>query len=128
MNILSANDSIVIYPPQVPYPPDPDVYIGNYSCITNSKMIANIYSKSDVLLVDFSFVDGAANHYYYTAMLRYYQALELQVYLDTNQLNCLFGEIIALNDSWMYFDQANNSGKSPGFYFPWLQCRMSRTA
>ena len=89
-------------------------------------MHANIYSKGDVLLVDFSFTDGT-NHYQYTTMLRYHQAFELQVYFDTSQINCLSGEIFALNDSWLYFDPANSSGKSPGFYFPWLQCRMSRT-
>jgi len=101
------------------------VYIGNYSCITIPSITANIYNKGDVLLVDFSLTDGT-NHYHYTAMLRYYQALELQVYFDSNQLSCLFEEILALNDSWMYFDEANKSGKSHGFYFPWLHCQMNR--
>ena len=71
--------SFIIYLPQIPYPPDPDVYIGNYSCIVFHDITANIYSKDDMLLVDFSLTDGT-NYFHYTAILKYYQALELQVY------------------------------------------------
>ena len=90
-------------------------------------MIANIYSKGDMLLVDFLLTEDG-NRYNYTTMLRYHQALELQVYFDISQLNCLLEELLALNDSWLYFDPTNSSGKSPGFYFSWLQCRMNRVA
>lgn len=121
------NHCPVIDSPQIPYPPDPDVYVGNYTCIMYSEITANIYSKNDVLLVDLSLTDGT-NKYYFTATLKYYQALELQVYLDPSQMNCLDGEILALNDSWLYFEKANSSGKSTGFFFPWLQCRMIRNA
>ena len=126
ITVLFGYIAIILYPFQIPYPPDPDVYVGNYSCITIPSITANIYSKNDVLLVDFALTDGT-NHYYYTAILKYFQALELQVYFDSSQVNCLFGELLALNDSWMFFDKADNSGKSAGFYFPWLQHRMSRT-
>ena len=84
---------------------------------------ANIYSKNDVLLLDFALTDGT-NHYYYTAILRCFQDLELQVYFDSSQVNCLFGELLVLNDSWMFFDKSDDSGKSAGFYFSWLQHRM----
>ena len=122
---VNLTHSFIIYPPQIPYPPDPDVYIGNYTCIVFHDITANIYSKDDMLLVDFSLTDGT-NYFHFTAILKYYQALELQVYFYSSQLNCLFGELIALNDSWMYFDKADSTGRSAGFYFPFLDCRMKR--
>ena len=111
--------------PQFPYPTDPVVYIGNYTCTTVPAVTANIYSENNTLLVDFSLTDGT-NNQNFTAILKYYQALELQVYLDPAQLNCLVGEILALNDSWMYFEKPNPDGKSHGFFFPFLQCLMMR--
>ena len=33
-------------------------------------------------------------------------------------LSCIFYEVIAVNNEWVYFDKVDSSGKSPGFLFP----------
>jgi len=42
-------------------------------------------------------------------------------------MDCLFGEELALNNAWLYFDEPDIRMISPGFYFPLLQCKCTRT-
>ena len=35
-------------------------------------------------------------------------------------LQCVFYEVTAANNQWIYFDKVDSSGKSPGFVFPSL--------
>ena len=107
---------------QIPFPPDPEKYIGNYTCPEIS-ITTKIYSKDHVLFGDFSFTVGI-NNYFYTASLKYFDDLKLQIYFVSGQSDCLFEEALALNNAWMYFDTADKI--SPGFFFPILQCHMIR--
>ena len=108
---------------QIPFPPDSEKYIGNYTCPQLINTSVNIYSKEHVLFADFSFTVGSSN-YFYTASLKYYDDLKLQIYFISSQSDCLFEEALALNNAWMYFDEGDKV--SPGFVFPILQCHMMR--
>ena len=109
---------------QIPYPPTPTTYTGNFSC-PFAAIFVNIYTISKTLYADISFGTGSTK-LFYKASLKYYSELELQVHFVTSQMDCLFGEALALNNAWLYFDQPSSSKISPGFYFPILQCKMTR--
>ena len=110
---------------QISYPLIPETYTGNYSCPAGATSV-NIYTKSKILYADFYYSDGT-NNLSYTPALKYYNELELQVYFVTSQMDCLFGEELALNNAWLYFDEPDIHMISPGFYFPVLQCKFTRT-
>ena len=76
-----------------------------------------------MLFADFNFTVGT-NVYFYTASLKYYDDLKLQIYFVSSQSDCLFEEALALNNAWLYFDKAEQT--SAGFFFPVLQCQMVR--
>ena len=110
---------------QIPYPPIPETYMGNFTCPFGAISV-NIFKKSKILYADFNYSDGS-NNLSYTPALKYHSELELQVYFVTSQMDCLLGEELALNNAWLYFDEPNIHMISPGFFFPILQCKFTRT-
>ena len=102
------------------------MYIGNYTSAQVSADTARIYVNEGILLADFRFTEGTIS--YFSSILKYHDDYELQVQFDPSQQTCLFGDLIALDGAWMYFDKPDRSGKSPGFYFPWLGNQMIRSA
>ena len=51
------------------------------------------------------------------ALLSYKQDDLLQVVLPPS-LPCVYYEVTAVNNQWIYFDKIDSTGKSPGFVFP----------
>ena len=111
---------------QFPAPTNPDMYTGNYTSVQVSFNTVRIYMKDGTLFADLRLTDGTTT-FYFSPILKYYDDYELQVYLDPSQMTCLLGDLVALDGAWMYFDKPDNSGNSPGFFFPWLGHQMNRS-
>ena len=95
---------------QYPVPSNPEAYIGTY--------------KDEFGLLNFTILEYDGQ----LITLTLY-ASNLPVYLSYKEdglfqlelpptLPCLYYEVVGVNSQWMYFDEIDSTGKSPGFSFP----------
>ncbi|XP_065903470.1 putative beta-lactamase-like 1 [Dysidea avara] len=124
--IPAFKEFLVAQAGKFPAPTNPDMYTGNYTSVQVSFNTVRIYMKDGTLFADLRLTDGTTT-FYFSPILKYYDDYELQVYLDPSQMTCLLGDLVALDGAWMYFDKPDNSGNSPGFFFPWLGHQMNRS-
>ena len=89
-------------------PPSPEVYTGRY------RDQYRIYTYHTEQYGDEIVLTGPLH---IIATISYYDDLLFQAKLPP-LLPCLSYEIIAINNQWLYLDEIDKDGKSPGFTFP----------
>ena len=95
---------------QYPIPPNPEAYIGSYK---DKYGIFNFtVTEHEGQLM--SMISPTVPLY-----LSYKEDGVFQVVLPP-LLPCIYYEVNAINNEWMYFDKIDSTGKSPGLLFPGL--------
>ena len=99
---------------QYPVPPNPEAYTGSFEDLI---LFVNftIFEKDGQLIAMFGSGFGSN----IPLFLSYKEDGLFQVKLPP-VLSCITYELFGANNEWIYFDEVDKSGKSPGFIFPGL--------